>query len=208
MKSLLVAACAVLLLGIPTWADSDVVEGLIRTTGGEAGVQSAASIDLIDAWNDTGVPATSWRYAADCFGFEYVPSTTYALHRIEFFTGEIAGTVAVSVLEDHGSGLPTGSVLGSVTYEETPPRRWQGAALVPPVIVTEGVSYYVRYQVVVDALTSMAESGTIIPHFWSYDDCEAWEGPGQSFAWMARFYGDTMIPVETTTWSCLKALYR
>lgn len=159
------------------------------------GTGSDARETLVDAWNDTQTPLSGWTYAASIFGFAYTPASDYTLNRVEFYAGGAAGTVTVSILADSGSGLPDGAVLASATYGEVADRQWQGADLDSPVALTGGTLYYIRYDVVVGAELSHADSGVAIPHFWNYGS--SWEGPSSLFYWMARFYGDVTTPAST-----------
>jgi hypothetical protein len=170
-------------------------------------VAGPESTSLIDAWNDTQPYAPVGSYAAQCFGFAYVPSQDYMLERIEFYAGGLAGTVTVSVHQDVGDGHPTGPVLGSVTYGESATLGWQGASLVPSVPLTAGVTYYIKYMPVGGAPTSTADGGTIIPHSWA-DFCVSWNGPGPFFFWMARFHGSAPTATEPSSWGMVKRLYR
>lgn len=202
-----------LLLGAPNvgaQAGSTTLGG-VRTgpAAGDPGVNSPALLALMDAWNDAQIPSVQAYYAADCFGFPFTPSHDYVLTRIEFFAGDPAGTVTVSMLADDGSGLPTGPVLGTVTYQETAPRRWQGADLTSPVNVHAGTLYYLRYQPVTSALATMADAGIPIPNTFSFSQCAAWDGPVTAeYPWMARFYSDMPTPALARTWGSLKITYR
>jgi hypothetical protein len=145
------------------------------------GIASPATFTLADAWNDS-----------------------------EFFSGDdnFQGVVTMSVLTDNGSGLPTGPILGTVTYQEGPPRRWQGANLIPSVPLHGGTLYFIRYQPVFGALTSIATSGVLIPHTWSILDCANFFPVEPAFPWMARFYSEAVTPTQRRTWGRIKAIYR
>ena len=198
---------AILLIGVPGLGLA-LVEGGIELAVTEVGQPTEPPREeYIEGWNDDQPYQSAGTYAADCFGFAYTPSVSYALERIEFHAGGIGGPVTVSLLEDDGSGEPTGAVLGTVSYEESATHGWQGDNLVPPVSVTAGTLYYIEYQVVVDADASTAASGVLIPHLWSYG-CVAWDGPGNGERWMVRFYGEPQSPVETSGWGRIKSLYR
>jgi hypothetical protein len=173
------------------------------------GIASPATFTLADAWNDSGTPDIRF-YGANCFGFPYVPGHDYVLTRIEFFSGDdnFQGVVTMSVLTDNGSGLPTGPILGTVTYQEGPPRRWQGANLIPSVPLHGGTLYFIRYQPVFGALTSIATSGVLIPHTWSILDCANFFPVEPAFPWMARFYSEAVTPTQRRTWGRIKAIYR
>jgi len=174
--------------------------------GGQSSTDGPREV-LADAWNDTEPPDTGWSYAAEHFGWAYTPSTSYVLNRVEWYAGDIGGTVTVSILADDGSGLPTGTVLGSATYDESDVRQWQGADLATPVPLTGGTLYYIVYDIVPGATLSAASSGVIIPHYWFYDSDGYWNGPSASFYWMARFYGDVVTPTGTFSWSEVKGAY-
>ncbi len=165
---------------------------------------------LMDGWNDTQPYQQSNTYAANCFGFAYTPSISYILNRVEWYAAGSGGTVTVEFCANNGSGLPTGPVLGSATYVESPGGPvWIGGNLNPPVCLTAGTLYYIRYHVVVGDWCSLASGGTLIPHYWSWDGGGSWEGPSPSFYWLARFYGDEGgSPVVKDTWGSVKNDFR
>ncbi len=198
---------AVLLIGVPGLALALVEGGIELTHPGEAQPTEPPREEYIEGWNDDQPYQSAGTYAAQCFGFAYVPSVSYVLERIEFHAGGVGGPVTVSLLEDDGSGEPTGAVLGTVSYEESATHGWQGDNLIPPVFVTAGTLYYIKYQVVVGADASTAASGVIIPHYWSYD-CVTWDGYAPYEFWMARFYGQPQNSTERNTWGTIKSLYR
>jgi hypothetical protein len=195
-------AAVVLLLAVPiAWAvDGD---GIDRGDGPTLPLTSPAGVDLVDAWNDDQPPTGGSTYGVDCFGFEYTPSLTYLLYRIEWYGGDIAGDVSTKIM----SGGFGGTVLGFVAYQETPPRSWQGADFAPPVYLEAGTTYYIVYDGIVGALASIADTGTIIPH-WASGDCTNFNGPFPSAPWMARFYGTTSVSVEPGSWGRIKGIYR
>ncbi len=165
--------------------------------------------DLIEGWNDDQPYQPVGTYAAGTFGFQFIPSATYYLQRIEWYAGGVGGTVTVSLLEDTGSGYPDGPVLGSATYTESATPAWQGQDLEPGVCVEEGVLYYIRYDVVVGADTATAASGEGHYHYASYDGGQTWSGPWGPYPWMARFYGTLgATPVQEIGWGELKAVFR
>jgi hypothetical protein len=169
------------------------------------GENSPATRALIEAWNDNGQPGSTSTYVSPCFAFNYVPSVSYLLERIEWYAGDIGGTVTTAVR----GGALNGPTLGTVTYQESPPRDWQGANLVPAVAVTAGQSYYLVYSIVVGAQVSAAASGNIIPHWHDPSGaCTTFNGPFNSLPWRARFYGTAATPVDTGTWGQIKSIYR
>lgn len=208
MKALATLVLALSASSLAAFADADQYGVRSGPPTGNPGVNAPAAVALIDAWNDVQIPTIGTTYAADCFGFPYTPSQTYNLDRIEFYAGDRPGTVTVAILADDGSGFPTGPVLGTVTYQETSPRRWQGASPVPSVELTAGTLYYVRYQVVPLALLSKADTGVLFTHAWSFSTCANWNGVATVFAWMARFYGDVVTPTRRGSWGTIKMLYR
>jgi hypothetical protein len=205
MKSALGTLAAVLLLA--STADAADVAGVRFGRGGTPGINTPALFTLVDAWNDIQVPVGGTTYAAHCFDYPYVPSKDYTLVRIEFFAGDLAGPVTVSVHANVGSGHATGPALASVAYQETSPRRWQGGDLIPSLSVHAGTLYYVKYQIVPDALCSMGMDGVPIAHGWS-DLCLTWNASDPIFPWMARFYGDVTTAARPHSWGAIKSLYR
>jgi hypothetical protein len=190
----------------PGWA-TEVAGVRLFDTPPAAAPTGPTTATLIESWND-GQPYQPVGVYAACFGFAYVPAQTYVLERVEFYAGGLAGPVSVSIHQDIGSGWPTGPTLSSVAYAESATLGWQGADLVPPLLVLAGTTYYIYYSPVQGAPTSTCSAGTPIPHSWAYD-CATWEGPQLVFIWLARFHG-TPLPTRTSavTWSAIKRLYR
>jgi hypothetical protein len=85
---------------------------------------------------------------------------------------------------------------------------WQGQDLDSPILVEEGESYYIRYEVVVGADVSTAATGSVVPHTWSDDDCGTWGDWWPTQYWMARFYGEVPTATVQTAWGAVKTLYR
>ena len=182
------------------------VGGAVRS-GDALGLVYEGSRDFVEGWNVDQPFHGGWTYAAPCHGPEYVAGTTYTLERIEVMAGEITGTVTIEIRADDGSGCPTGEVLTSGSFEQVTELGWQGCDMEPPVLIDGGVTYYMMLMPVVDSPASFAAEGVIIPHCWSWD-CSVWEGPSESFYWMAKFFGSPPVADENTSWTRVKALYR
>jgi hypothetical protein len=182
-------------------------DGLTHTdTLPTPGENSPANLALIEAWNDNGQPGHTSTYASPCFGFVYTPSTSYILEKIEWYAGNIGGTVSTTV---RNGGLNGADLASTGSYAEAPPRNWQGVNLVPPIPVTAGSPYGIVYRIVVGAQISAAATGTLINHWHDPSGaCSVFNGPFLSVAWRARFYGTAATPVEQGTWGSIKNIYR
>ena len=166
---------------------------------------SPAISSLIEAWNDNGELAYAATYTSPCFAFHYVPSVSYVLERIDWYAGDLPGTVTTTVRSESLNGV----ALASVTYQESPPQDWQGANLIPPVLVTAGESYYLVYNIVVGAQVSAASVGNSISHWHDPGGaCSSWSGPWDGISWRARFYGSIPTPTASGTWGRIKNIYR
>lgn len=203
----------VLLSALPIAASAQVQSGVLMQ-GGPIGTfpTPPARTDLMDAWNDTETWQPPGTYFSQCMAWLYVPSQTYYLERVEFMAGAVPGTVTVEVRADDGSGMPTGALLATATYDETSPIGWQGGNLDTPVQVTAGVGVYVIYHPVVGAPVTGVFSGTPIQNWWA-DECVTWQGPcglpWDCLCWMVRFYGSyEIVPTHPTTWGRVRSLYR
>jgi len=174
----------------------------LEAAQGEMGARSEARENLIEAWNDTGTPGQQLAYGSTFYAWEYSPTTTYTLNRIEFYAGILGGTVTMEILADNLSGYPDGPVLSSVTYEESEVRGWQGANLQPPVTLNAGARYYIRYTPVPNAWWSASSTigGDYYPYFY-YQEQWNWYSPGTRL--MARFYGDTSAPTIPVTFTVI-----
>ena len=206
---LLVIGFAVVLtasLAGTVWANEPVA-GSVQS-GETIGVVFEGRSDFVEGWNVDRPFDGSWFYGAACQGPVYRAGATYWLDRIEFMAGVLPGTAVIEVRADDGSGCPTGPILSSGSFEQVVEVGWQGADLSPCVLIEEGVTYCIKYKVVVDSPSSFATGGVIIPHCWSWD-CYYWEGPASSFFWMAKFFGGDMpSAADESTWGSVKVLYR
>jgi hypothetical protein len=183
----------------------DPVGGAVRS-GDALGLVYEGSRDFVEGWNVDQAHADNWTYAAPCMGPEWVASTTYTLERIELMAGGLTGTVTIEIRADDGSGCPTGEVLSSGSFEQAAELGWQGCDM-EPVVLNGGMVYHMLLMPVVDSVCSFAIEGVFIPHCWSWD-CSVWEGPSESFNWMAKFFGSPPVADENTSWTRVKALYR
>jgi hypothetical protein len=129
--------------------------------------------------------------------------------------GGATGTAGIELRADNGSGLPTGPVLGSGTFQMVDQVGWQGAELDTPVPVIAGQTYYIVYQPVLGSYASLADpddaplgvTPEAIPHYFS-PNCSNWDGPYTVFCWMARFGQGQGVAVESMTWGTAKLLYK
>ncbi len=197
---------SILLIALPALA---VENGGVTFSGESSGqaVNEAARESLADSWNDTETHSGASIYTAQHFGFAYTPSTSYTLNRVEWLAGGIGGTVTVAIHADNGSGYPDGALLASATYSESEVTGWQGGNLDTPVALTAGTTYYIKYSPVSGAFVSDATGGTLVAHSWYFDSNGYWEGPGEFFYWMARFYGDISTPTGNISWSEIKGSF-
>jgi hypothetical protein len=205
MKRLLIALAISGLVAIAgaAYATEDGINYSNEPSG--PGGYSPADFTLIEAWNDNGQPGHGGTYVSPCFAFQYVPTQSYVLERIEWYAGNLGGTVSTTV---RNGGLNGPDLTTTGNYSEVPPRDWQGANLVPPIPVTAGSTYGIIYRVVVGAQISAATTGNIINHWHDPTGaCSAFNGPFASVAWRARFYGTAATPVEQGTWGSIKNLY-
>jgi len=206
MRNLLTVAALVVLVGVASavQASDDGINP--SNSPGEPGGYSPADGALVEAWNDNGQAGSGATYVSPCFSFQYTPSSSYVLEKIEWYAGNLQGTVSTTV-RSGGINGPDLTTTGS--YTESPPRNWQGVNLTPPIAVTAGSTYGIIYRIVVGAQISAATTGTSISHWHDPSGaCSAFSGPFTSTAWRARFYGSQATPVEPSTWGNIKTFYR
>ena len=207
MRNLLTVAGIVILLGVAgaVQATEDGTKPSDQPPG-PGGQYSPADGALVEAWNDNGAAGSTSTYISPCFAFQYTPSTSYVLEKIEWYAGDLQGTVSTTV---RSGGINGADLTTTGSYTESPPRNWQGVNLVPPIAVTAGSTYGIIYRIVVGAQVSAAVSGTTINHWHDPSGgCSAFNGPFASLPWRARFYGSQATPTETSTWGNIKSIYR
>jgi len=202
MRRLVIAACAVLLLGQPiiSMADDGFTLDPPSTPGGD---YEAPRESLIDEWNADEAHYPIGIYSGGCFAYPYDPPIEYDLERVEFIAGGVGGQATVQVRADDYNG----AVLGEVTYTESSATGWQGENLVPAVHLTPGSVYFLIYHVVPNGDASTAETGTVVPYYYA-SDCSSYGQLFEHIYWKARFYGTGGTATDVGTWGRIKGLYR
>ena len=118
---ILTVLCSCLLLGTtPTWA-SVLVE----------------AYNEFDTWTDGTWFATQ-------VALQYIPTSSYSLERVEFYTGGSKNGVTIALRPDD-SGAPSAAILTSGTYNSTGTGSWQGATFSDPYSVVAGTTYWVTW---------------------------------------------------------------
>src|SRR6187431_2867118 len=85
MRNLLTVAGIVILLGVAgaVQATEDGTKPSDQPPG-PGGQYSPADGALVEAWNDNGAAGSTSTYISPCFAFQYTPSTSYVLEKIEW----------------------------------------------------------------------------------------------------------------------------
>jgi hypothetical protein len=90
----------------------------------------------------------SWLMGGPIVAIAWTPSASVTVSRIEVFTGEASGNIALGIWSDDG-GLPSKPLadLGDTGYFPLPTTTvsWQGSNLLTPVTVTAGTKYWVLF---------------------------------------------------------------
>jgi hypothetical protein len=206
MRNLLTVAGIVALFGIASAVQASD-DGIKHSDlPSDPGQYSPADGALVEAWNDNGAPGAGGTYLSPCFAFQYTPSTSYVLEKIEWYAGNLQGTVSTTV---RSGGINGPDLTTTGPYTESPPRDWQGVNLTPPIAVTAGNTYGIIYRIVVGAQISAATTGIGINHWHDpTGSCSSFNGPFSSTFWRARFYGSFATPTEPSTWGNIKSFYR
>jgi len=177
-----------------TWVGPTAVSLVPFTTETDSGPCAADSVEpsaiqYVEGYNTGGTPSTSY-FTGGWYGLRYVPSSSYALKKVEFMTGEKTGPFIVQLRPDNGSGYPSDTVYRQVTFTMSSTLGWQGAEFPTSYQVTAGTTYWIVFQPVAMARFSGAVSGTAYTYTW--DDLgtgTGWDAK-TTLPWMARFYRD------------------
>ncbi len=153
---LLVAASllGVLPLGAPVWAQRETTRdnGLTLARQDSKAVGEAKPSAKLEQ-----APCDGANYETDAFndsvlmggpivGFAWTPGATLTISRIEVFTGESTGPVALAIWSDDSPNVkPLANLSNTPYFPLNPANSWQGADLLAPVTVNAGTRYWVVF---------------------------------------------------------------
>ena len=176
-------------LSVSMMAETSTAGG-VATDGEISGPLAIPSdVTYIDGFNVDGTVHDGRSYAANWFGLEYTPSVSYNIKKVELIAGEGTGEVIIQLRPDAG-GLPSDTVLRQTSFTQVNPVSWQGAEFATSYPLTAGTTYWIVFKPIVGSQLSSATSGDIITHVWDYGG-DGWDGKGDYFQWMAKFYEET-----------------
>jgi hypothetical protein len=185
------------------------------------------SYNLDDAWIDGGSPG----WAAQQVALKYVPTFSYALTGVEFFTAGEKSGVTVALRADVG-GKPSSAILTSGTYDNHGafipaipagqpggPRApsgayWQGATFSSPYLVVPGTTYWVTWYNTKDLAvprSTILTGGTqtvlwASSGFYDPNNPAYYSGVTTAYGFKTKFYGEVPEPATVIVWSLLAGL--
>ena len=129
-------------------------------------------------------------WAATQVALQYVPSSSYNLARVEFFTGHDKNDVTIALRPDSG-GSPSTTILASGQYNSSGPGAWLGATFGTPYAVTAGVTYWVTWYDTEGLIAPVASSTeTHLYRFGYGNDSNDYPYSWGDSVFKTRFYGE------------------
>lgn len=148
---------------------------------------------LIESYNEFDEWTDGTWYATQV-ALKYVPSVSYSLERVEFFTGGSKAGVTIALRSD-ASDYPSTTILASGVYDSSGLGSWLGATFSSPYAVTAGTTYWVTWYFTEELLAPYS-TGTPRTVRWgegggrdSYPNL--YEGSG----FKTKFYGESSSTV-------------
>ncbi len=160
---------------------------------------------LMEGWNIYATPnLNSWWFATQ-IAWQYIPTESYYLERVEFYLGRIDRDPVTIQLRDESYGW-VANVLSGGTFHHTADYTWQGADITP-YYVTEGHFYWITmwYADGIHVPITSDLDGELIGYTYGigHDGDRYYDGAGPDMPWiyfgfkpMAKFYGETNIVPE------------
>lgn len=125
--------------------------------------------------------------------WEWIPTQSVTIHRIEVFTGESTSLMQVGLWSDDGTGKPLAPIAYSAPVRTKSLNSWQGAPLNAPVAVTAGTRYWVAWYPHGGGQTPVTSAlGAVkVPYYGcgpSVANCQYLSGPFAPVGWKYRMY--------------------
>ncbi len=160
---------------------------------------TALSYSLKEEYNagDTGSGGT-W-YATQV-ALKYVPSSTYDLARVEFYTGNEKAGVTMALRPDNGN-YPSTTILASGQYDSSGALYdWFGVTFASPQHVVAGTTYWVTWYNTSGLLCPYALSSETHAVLWGEgNNPDSYPNLFTSYGFKARFYeGGAPVPVPAS----------
>ena len=167
-------------------------------------VSQADAYVFIEGWNIDATPSNAG-WGVIKLAWQYIPTSTYDLSRIEFYSaGQDRAGMSVE-LRDNEFNTVGQSLLTSGTFHHISARSWQGADLTP-YTVTENQTYWVVFYPSEDLFAHITfdQGAQTIPyrgmfshtptHYTSFQD---------GYKPMVKFYGGSSVVPEPVTMSLM-----
>jgi len=113
----------------------------------------------------------------------WIPTSSVTINRIEIFTGESTGPIALAIWSDDG-GKPLSNLGNTSYFKINPTNSWQGEQLLTPVMVTAGTPYWLVIDPTGGEQASITDGGSPQVRWGSFQGDimggAAWQGPFSS----------------------------
>ena len=154
---------------------------------------AAAIPILIESYNEFDEWTDGTWYATQV-ALKYVPTSSYTLERVEFFTGGSKAGVTIALRSD-ASDYPSSTILASGVYDSSGDGSWLGATFSSAFAVTAGTTYWVTWYFT-DGLLAPYSAGTPRTVRWGEgSDPNYYPNPVDSLGFKTKFYGGSTSTV-------------
>jgi len=133
-------------------------------------------------------------YAAEWFGIEFCPHSSFRLEKVELIAGNGTGEYIVQLRSDN-EGVPSDTVLREVSFSMVDDVTWQGVKFNRSHSLVAGEIYWITFRPVLGSQASIAESGVSISHVWDHGG-DGWDGRSVTFPWMIKLYRAPYLPTD------------
>jgi hypothetical protein len=120
----------------------------------------------------------------DLMGVKIVAPQTLNVTRIEVFTGEVAGASTLALWTHSAATDAPSAAIGTGTFEVALPVGWQGAELATPIPIAAGTTFWMVWDMVNNAQSTIEVYTMIGPNLsqyrGSFDGGQTWNGPFQT----------------------------
>lgn len=153
-----------------------------------------ADLTLADDINANAVVADkTYTSAQTRNAFRYVPSTSFYLSRVEFYTSDGTGDFTVRLYSD-SLNLP-GNLLAETILELSGSAEYQGKNFERDIFLERGMPYWLSFYSENPTGSHFAKTGLMLPNCTGQSVTGTWnEGPITWLAPMIRLYGRNLTP--------------
>ncbi len=160
-------------------------------------LSSAFSMTLQEEYNAGDSPYGGTWYATQ-IALKYVPSVSYDLARVEFFTGNDKDDITIALRPDAG-GSPDTTILASGQYDSSGTGQWLGATFGSAYPVVAGSTYWITWYNTADLLAPVMSSAETHLYRWGEGGgVDSYPNTYGGYGFKTRFYGGAPVPLPAT----------